>query len=83
MNVISILALFDLLGTKNFSIYSILLGKEKKAITGWRGREGPGWKNRQGGERGGDISRNRSEYQRASRKNGSMQPQEVGDGGTL
>ena len=38
MNVISILALFDLLGTKNFSIYSILLGKEKKAITG----EGPG-----------------------------------------
>ena len=50
------------------------------------GREGPGWERRQGGKEGNMIrysGENRSEALRASRMNGNMQHQEVGDGGIL
>jgi hypothetical protein len=64
---------------------SIPLGREKKAISGDRGREGPGWEKRQGGEKENMIRYwrwgDRSEALRASRKNGNRQPQEVGGRG--
>jgi hypothetical protein len=64
---------------------SIPLGREKKAITGGWGRR-PGWEKgtRRGrGEQDQVLGEeNRTEFLRASRKNGNRQPWEVG-GGTL
>ena len=63
---------------------SILLGREKKAISRGRGREEPGCSRGGEGENGNIIryweARNRSEALRASRMNGKRQPQEVGGG---
>ena len=54
---------------------SIFLEREKKTITGGRGREGPGWKRGGGGEKGGMIRYklgDRSGALRTSRMNGNM-----------
>ena len=64
---------------------SISLAREKKTITGGRGRQVHGWQRGQGREKGNIISywETHEWNPEGNRKSGNRQPQEVGGKGTL